>query len=257
MISLITGASSGIGYEFAYIFAREKYDLILVARSHDKLLEIKEDIEKKHGVTVRVIALNLTEANAANQLFNEIKRLDLSVDVLVNNAGFGLYGEFTAADWGVEEDMIKVNILSLTQLTKLFSTEMIKIKKGKILNLASTAAFFPGPFMAVYYATKAYVASFSQALNSELEGTGVTVTTLCPGPTTSHFQETAQAGGVKTFAGKLPSAREVAEFGFKELVAGKAVAIYGMKNKLLVWFARFLPRKFIVDEVKRIQRIRS
>ena len=256
MYTLITGASSGIGYEFAHIFAREKYNLILVARSQEKLLELQKELEKTYGVTVRSIVSDLAAPEAAEHIFDQVKSLNVSIDILVNNAGFGLFGEFAKTDWAREEEMIQVNILSLTRLAKFFIPEMIEKKRGKILNVASTAAFFPGPLMAVYYATKAYVLSFSEALNSELEGTGVKVSALCPGPTASHFQQTAAADGVRTFAGSLPTAREVAEFGFKALMAGKSVAIHGMKNKLLIWFSRFLPRKTLVSQVKKIQRTR-
>jgi short-subunit dehydrogenase len=256
MFTLITGASSGIGYELAHIFAREKYNLVLIARSQDKLLELKRELEKTYAITVFILVVDLTQLDAADQIFIQVENLKITIDILVNNAGFGLFGEFITTDWQREEEMIRVNIISLTRLTKLFVPQMKQNKKGKILNIASTAAFFPGPLMAVYYATKAYVLSFSQALQSELEGTGVTVTTLCPGPTVSHFQKTAVAEGVRTFAGKLPTAQEVAEVGFAALMKGKSVAIQGVKNKLLIWFSRFLPRKVIAAQVKKIQQIR-
>jgi short-subunit dehydrogenase len=256
MISLITGASSGIGTEFARIFAREKYDIILVARNEQALSDLKQDLEKKYGVTCHVLVIDLAQPDAADRVFEQVHKQNISVDILVNNAGFGLWGEFLKTDWNTEKDMISVNIISLTRLAKLFVPEMVKRGQGKVLNIASTAAFFPGPYMAIYYATKAFVLSFTQALNSELEGSGVVVTALCPGPTASHFQETAGARKVKTFAGKLPTSRDVAEYGFKALMSGKSVAIHGVKNKLLVWFSRFLPRKFATNEVKRIQRAR-
>lgn len=255
--ALLTGASSGIGYELAHIFARENYSLVLVARSQEKLLELKKELEETCAIIVHVLVVDLAQSDAAERIVTQVANLKISIDILVNNAGFGLFGEFTRTDWKREEEMIKVNILSLTQLTKFFVPLMVRNKKGKILNVASTAAFFPGPFMAVYYATKAYVLSFSQALGSELEGTGVTVTALCPGPTTTGFQKTAALDGVRTFAGHLPTAREVAEYGFRSLMEGKVVAIHGMKNKLLTWFSRFLPRKAITAGVKKIQRVHS
>jgi short-subunit dehydrogenase len=255
MFALITGASGGIGYEFAHILARKKYNLVLVARREEKLVALKQELEKKYRICIWCIVQDLADPHAAEEVFAQTNKLGISIDVLINNAGFGLCGEFSATDWQREEEMIMIHIRTLTRLTKLFLSDMIKRHQGRILNLASTAAFFPGPYMAVYYAAKAYVLSFSEALASELHGTGVSVTALCPGPTRSGFQETALLHGSRIFTGSLPSARVVAEYGVRSLMKGKRVAIYGVRNNLQVWFARFVPRTALAEIVKRIQRI--
>ena len=253
MFALITGASNGIGYELARTCAREKYNLILVARRQDKLLELKKDLEKEYTNIIHVITLDLANPTAADQLFDQVKKLNISVDVLVNNAGFGQYGLFTTTDPVEEQEMIRLNIATLTRLTKLYLPEMIARKTGKILNVASTAAFQPGPYMAVYFATKAYVLLFSEALAEELKNTGVTVTALCPGPTATGFRKVAQVTSGRMFKKVSVTAREVAEYGYQSLMRGKTVAIYGFKNKVMVFAERFLPRKIIAALVKNLQ----
>ena len=245
--ALITGASSGIGKEFAYIFARENHSLILVARSGDKLLEIKNDLESKYPeIKVTTISKDLAEQNSAQELYSEVKKLGLKIDILVNNAGFGDYGKFLETDIEKEKQMIDLNIKSLT--------EMLSKKSGKVLNVASTAAFLPGPLMAVYFATKAYALSFSEAVAEELSETGVTVTALCPGPTESHFQKTSNMNQSKIVKNrKLPTAKEVAEYGYKSLIKEKVVAVHGFSNKVSVFLPRILPRFLVRKIVKRVQ----
>jgi short-subunit dehydrogenase len=181
--ALITGASSGIGRELATLFARDGYDLTLVARDRAMLARIGDELTRVHGVAVDVIAQDLSHPNAAAEVYRELKRRSIKIDVLVNNAGFGTYGPFVDSDAATESEMLQLNIVALTKLTRLFLEDMLAKREGRILNVASTAAFQPGPLMAVYYASKAYVLSFSEALANELRDSGVTVSTLCPGPT--------------------------------------------------------------------------
>ena len=185
---LITGASSGIGYELTKLFARDRYNLVLVARSESKLQQIASELTQQFGVTVKFITKDLALSTSPIEIWQELQTEGIAIDILVNNAGFATYGLFTETELQAELNMMQLNMATLTHLTKLFLQEMFPRKTGKILNIASTAAFQPGPLMAVYYATKAYVLSFSEALANELQGTGITVTVLCPGPTASGFQ---------------------------------------------------------------------
>ncbi|HEY7290476.1 MAG TPA: SDR family oxidoreductase [Vicinamibacterales bacterium] len=257
MTTLITGASSGIGLELARICAAHKHDLVLVARSGDKLRALADEL-KRSGVRIDVFQTDLShrEAPAAVQQFVELK--GLTVDILVNNAGYGLYGRFTETSLATELDMIQLNVVALTELTKRMLPGMVARKQGRILNLASTASFLPGPLMAVYYATKAYVLSFSEAIATELDGTGVTVTALCPGPTASGFQSTAHLEDSKLVAGRtLPTAAAVARFGYDALMAGTAVAIPGATNKLTANIHRFFPRAMVRKTVMSAQERRT
>lgn len=243
MNALITGASGGIGLELAKLFAKDKMNVILVARDQKGLETVAVGLRNDFGVKTEIIAIDLSLPNAAEQVYKKAAALggDWHVDYLVNNAGFGDFGEFATADWNKEKSMIELNVTALTQLCKFFIPVMIARKNGKILNVASTAAFVPGPFMAVYYATKAYVISFSRAIGSELRGTGITVTTLCPGPTNTNFAKTAHADATKLFDKKLPTAAEVAHYGYRSMMKGKSVAIHGFVNKLLIFSSRFVP----------------
>ena len=251
--ALVTGASGGIGFEFARIFARNGYNLVLVARSAEKLDALKIQLEKEFSVQCLVVPCDLSVLAEVRELIEQIRKSGVTVDVLVNNAGFGDYGFFTETSWEKELQMINLNITSLTCLSKEYAQQMSLRKEGKILNVASTAAFLPGPLMAVYYATKAYVLSFTEALANELGGTGVTVTALCPGPTESGFQAIADIGETKLVKGKkLVSSREVAEFGYSALMKGKRVVIPGFMNKLQVFAVRILPRKLITATVRSI-----
>jgi len=250
--TLITGASSGIGLELAKVFAREGHNLVLVARSEETLKELKAHLEEEWDVEVKIIIQDLKYYNAPTLIFDEVKRSRINVNILVNNAGFGNHGKFSDTDLETELEMIQVNITALTHLTKLFLKDMIAYNNGRILNVASTAAFQPGPLMAVYYATKAYVLSFSEALAEELRDTKIRVTTLCPGPTATNFSKAANVQDTKIFGSKIPTGKEVAEYGYNALVTEKRVAIYGFKNKLLAQSNRFIPRKTVTRMVKKL-----
>ncbi len=252
--TLITGASSGIGMELARVFAKNNHHLILVARSEDKLLALKKEIENDSEVVAEVIPIDLSIPDSAEKLFEQIKHKNLQVDTLVNNAGFGDHGLFSKSDPKRNDEMIVLNVLTLTKLTRLFMTDMIRLKNGRILNVASTAAFQPGPLMSVYYATKAYVLSFTEALHEELRDTGVTVTALCPGPTQSGFQATANMADVPLFeAMAVPTSLDVAEYAYDALMNNKVVAIHGVLNGILAKSTAFVPRSLMRKIVKRLQ----
>ncbi len=246
--ALITGASSGIGKELAYCFAKDGIHLVLSARSNETLTEIAQDIQSKFGVKVSVFVADLTAHNQAHNIWQYCQDNQISIQYLINNAGFGDTGLFENTDMIKNERMIQLNITALTELCRLFIPNMKAAGFGKILNVASTAAFQPGPTMAVYFATKSYVLSFSEAINNELNGTGVSVTALCPGPTETKFAEAAgfKSDGIFDSKKKFPSAKEVAEFGYKALQKGKSVAIHGTINYIQANASRFFPRNWVV-----------
>ncbi len=253
MTALITGASSGIGLELARVFAEHGHDVVLVARSEATLQSLAAEL-KARDVRAHVIVADLSVPGAAKAVVDRVRDLALEIDVLVNNAGYGVYGLFLETSLDAELAMIQVNIVALTELTKRLLPAMVARKRGKILNVASTAAFLPGPLMAVYYATKAYVLSFSEAIANELEGTGVTVTALCPGPTASGFQAAARLEESRLVAGKtLPTSREVAEAGYDALMRGTRVYVHGLSNKLTVQLPRLFPRGVITKVVRYVQ----
>lgn len=246
MTALITGASSGIGLELARILATDHHDVVLVARNLDKLNELKQELEGKHGIKAMVIPADLSIPRISDEIYYDLANKGIQVDILINNAGFGDYGAFANAEWKKQANMLQVNIVALTHLTKLFLRGMVERGHGRIMNVASTAAFQPGPLMAVYYATKAYVLHFSEAIANELQGTGVTVTALCPGPTRTEFQSTATMGDSRLFKiFNVPSAESVARFGYQAMMKGKTVAIYGVFNYLLSLSVRFTPRSLV------------
>ncbi len=252
MTALITGASTGIGYELAKLFAKDGCGLILVARDRRKLDEVAAEMRKLSGQEVRVIAADLATPSSSEQVFREAG----TVDFLVNNAGFGLGGDFAHTDLATELNMIQVNVASLVTLTKLFLIPMSERKRGRILNVASTAAFQPGPLMAVYYASKAFVLSFTEAVAEELRGTGVTVTALCPGPTASEFHTRAKIENTKLIKGKMigmMTAAKVAEAGYRGMLAGKVVVIPGFLNKLGVQSLRIGPRALVRRAARKLQ----
>lgn len=256
-MALVTGASGGIGYEFAHVLARNGYDLVITARNEKKLHEAADLFVKKYGVSVVVIACDLSENTAPRNLFDEIQKKSIAIDVLVNNAGFGDFGPFYKADWNKNHAMIELNITALTELTWLFLPGMVKNRSGCIVNVASTAAFQAGPLMSVYYATKAYVLSFSEAIAYELKDTGVTVTALCPGPTESGFPAAANLDNSGLFKGKkMPSAREVAEYGYQAMTQGKVIAIQGVLNRIAAFFVKLAPRSLARSVVYQIQKRR-
>lgn len=241
--ALITGASSGIGFDLAELFARDGYDLVLTARSEEKLRARADKLAAQFGVSARIIVKDLSSPQSPDAIFNELQRESVFVDVLVNNAGFGNHGPFHRTDLADELEMIQVNLTSLTHLTKLFVREMVRKGSGKILNVASVAGFLPGPLMAVYYATKAYVLSFSEALAEELRGTGVCVTCLCPGPTRTDFQKRAGIGPIKVL--DALDSRTVARGGYEGLMKDRRVVVTGFINRLLVFGMRLVPRSVL------------
>lgn len=241
--ALVTGASTGIGYELAKLFAADKYNLVLVARSRDRLEKVAAEILANHGVEVKVIAQDLSEPGAPVQLLEKTVGGGATVDILVNNAGFGTFGHFSQSGLAAQLAMMQVNIASLTMLTRLFLDDMLLRKRGRILNVASTAAFQAGPLMAVYYASKAYVLSFSEALANELKGTGVTVTCLCPGPTATEFHERAKMMDSRLLIPTRMSVARVARIGYRGLMCGKTLVIPGMHNWVLAQVVRLVPRR--------------
>jgi len=252
--ALITGASNGIGLELARIHASKGDNLILVARNLTKLIGLKFELESKFKISILVLEKDLSKTNSANEVFKETSEKGIQIDYLINNAGFGDFGMFADSGLDKQLQMINLNIIALTSLTRLYLTEMIKRRSGKIMNVASTAAFQPGPTMAVYYATKAYVLHFSEAIANELQGSGVTVTALCPGATESGFQAAANMYESKLVKGKkLPSSKEVALYGYKSMMNNKTVAIHGFMNYLLANSVRFAPRSVIVKVTRAIQ----
>lgn len=251
--ALITGASFGIGLELARIFARENYNLVLVARTADRLRLLASELEKAHGTRSLVLATDLTEPGSPAYVLDQTTRAGIAVDVLVNNAGFGQYGLFAENDLEECLRQIQLNVTTLTHLTRLYLPQMLERKSGCILNVASTAAFQPGPLMAVYFATKAYVLHFSEALSNELQGTGVTVTCLCPGATATEFHKRANATGMRFLRMGSMDARTVAEDGYRALMAGKPVVISGLKNWLVAQSVRFSPRQLVTAVTRTIQ----
>jgi hypothetical protein len=253
MTALITGASSGIGLALARVFARHKTNVILVARSEDKLRALAVELQAS-GVRADVVAADLTAAGAAASLHARVQALGVDVDILVNNAGFGLYGPFLESPLATDLEMIQLNVAAVTELTWRFLPPMIARRSGRIMNVASTASFFPGPLMAVYYATKGYVLSFSEAIANELEGTGVTVTVLAPGPTASGFQAAASLENSKLVVGKtLATSREVAIAAYDGLMSGAPIVIPGLVNKMTAQMHRLLPRRVVTSLVRGAQ----
>lgn len=244
--ALITGASGGIGIELARVHAANGDNLVLVARSKDKLEALKLELEKQSGISVYIISKDISETDAPKAVYDEIKAQKIEIDYLINNAGFGDFGFFDECNWDKQLQMINLNIIALTYLTRLFLPHMMNNKFGKILNVASTAAFQPGPTMSVYFATKAFVLSFSEAIANELKGTGVTVTVLCPGPTSSGFKAAAALEESNLFKGnQIATSKEVAAFGYKKMMTGEIVVIHGFINNIMAQAIRFAPRNII------------
>jgi hypothetical protein len=250
---LITGASGGIGLELARLFAAGGYDLVLVARSGPRLEEIAAELASRHGVAARALPCDLAAREAPEEVFRQLS--GVAIDVLVNNAGFATFGAFVEIDLARELEELQLNVVTLTHLTKKLLPGMLARRRGGILNVASTAAFQPGPLMAVYYASKAYVLSFSEALAEELAGTGVTVTALCPGPTATGFQQRAAMQDSKLFSGllKVADAPGVARAGYAGFRAGRRIVIPGLLNRLVVQSLRVSPRALATRLARRIQ----
>ena len=250
--ALVTGASTGIGLDLARLLARD-FDLIVTARAQARLQQVAAQLEAQHGNRVHVIPADLAQADAPARLFAEIASRGLRVDALINNAGFGAYGVFAETNAETELEMIQVNITALTHLTKLALPGMLERRQGRIMNVASTAGFQPGPLMAVYYATKAYVISFSEAIANELNGSGVTVTCLCPGATETEFAKRADMEKSRLFKmGKMSSAA-VARAGYSAMLRGKTLVIPGAKNWVMAESVRFSPRKLVTAIARKVQ----
>ena len=255
--ALITGASAGIGAELARVFAEHGHDLILVARRQDALEALAGQVEGKYGIRATVLPADLSDPAAPAELYEAVRGANLQVDILVNNAGFGLAGEFAETELGRELEMIQVNVAALTHLTKLFLGPMMQRHSGGILNVASVAALFPGPLRSVYYATKAYVLSFSEALAEELRDSGVRVTALCPGPTSTEFHSVS-GGAPERFGSRgVADAHSVARFGYAALQDGERVAIPGIQNKVAVQARRLAPRGLVTRLVRQVQERRQ
>jgi short-subunit dehydrogenase len=242
--ALITGASGGIGYELAKLFARDHHNLVLIARSADKLAQVANELQA-HGVTVKTIALDLTAPPAPRFLFDQLQREGIAIDILINNAGFGAYGEFAEIPETEILGQIDLNIRALTELTLLFLPPMIARHSGRIMNVASTAAFQAGPLMAVYYATKAYVLLFSEAIANELRNTGVTVTCFCPGATHTDFAKRAGVENSRIFKLGAMTAAKVALDGYRAVMEGRTLAISGAHNWIVAQSTRFAPRRMV------------
>ena len=240
--TLITGASTGIGYELAKLFAKDRHNLILVARDEGKLETAKNELSKCN-VEVKILSLDLSKSEDIQGSFNYVEMNKLNVDILVNNAGIGTFGDFSEIEWVKEEALIDINIKVLTKLTKYFLPKIIECKNGGILNVASTAAFCSGPRMAAYYASKAYVLNLTEAIYEECKDSGIRISCLCPGPVKTTFQD--KAGIKKSESAKkyLMDAEEVAKVSYKDFKKGKLIIIPGMKNKLLVIGNKLLPRR--------------
>lgn len=252
--ALITGASTGIGRELADLAARDGYDVVLVARSESVLEHVAADIRQKWKRTVVVIAKDLADREAPRQIFDAVSSGSLDVEVLINNAGFGLLGKFWELSEREQVEMIQLNVTALTDLTRLFLPRFIERRRGMIMNVASTAAFQPGPLMSVYYATKSYVLSFSEAIHNEALDFGVTVTCLCPGPTQTEFDKRAGTGNTKLFSsGRVMSARTVAEIGWNGMKRGKPLVIPGALNGVTAFLTRFAPIQFTASMARKMQ----
>lgn len=250
--AIVTGASSGIGLEFATLFAKVGVNLVIVARNVNALASLAK-ILRTHGVKVEVLALDLSVIDQVHTLVDFVAKKKIIPRYLVNNAGFGDFGYFTETKWDKEEKMLDLNIKALTYLTKIYARLMKAKGMGRIVNVASGAAFQPGPLMAVYFATKAYVLHFSEAIAEELAGSGVTVTALCPGPTESNFWRAAGKESSFGFMGSMPTSRAVAEYGYDAMLRGDKAAIYGLPNRLGAFLVRFVPRSLAPKLIKWAQ----
>lgn len=239
--TLITGASMGIGYELAKLFAKDKRNLILISRNILKLQDVKNELSK-FNVDIKILALDLKNSEDIQDLFNYIEANKLNINILINNAGIGTFGDFNNIEWKSEEALIDINIKALTKLTKYFLPKVVKEKEGGILNVASTAAFCSGPRMATYYASKAYVLNLTEAIYEEYKAAGIKISCLCPGPVKTSFQDKAGIKKSKSAKKYLMDAEEVAKICYKDFYKGKVIIIPGFKNKLLVMGNKLIPR---------------
>jgi short-subunit dehydrogenase len=252
--ALVTGASAGIGVDLAECFAKDGYDLILAARSEAALKDVAQRLAGKYSIQATTIARDLGAPGAGRRLADEIEARGLCVDVLVNNAGFGAAGAFDGSDEATQLGMIDLNIRALTELTHIYWPRMLNNRRGGVLNVASTAAFQPGPLMAVYYASKAFVLSFSEALWKEAEGTGVHVSCLCPGPTVSKFRERAGTGKTRlSRVGRPMPSMTVARMGYRAWQKNRRVIVTGARNAFLASLAPYIPRGTLLSMVHNLQ----
>ncbi|MCT9094478.1 SDR family oxidoreductase [Haloarchaeobius sp. HME9146] len=250
--ALVTGASSGIGRELARQFARHGHDLVLVARREDDLDAVAEELESRHGIDAASIPKDLDDEAAPQELYDEVHERDLDVGVLVNNVGIGTYGPFSESDLGREQSQLRLNVTTLVTLTRLFLDDFTARDRGKILNVGSVAGFQPGPFMAGYYASKAYVNSFTEAIAEELRDTGVNATVLCPGPVDTEFQERAGMQDSAVGSTYMQPVEDVAKAGYKGVMSGKTVVVPGLPMKLLTVIARVTPRPILRRVARRV-----
>lgn len=254
MLALITGASSGFGVEFARLHAQQGGDVILVARSVDKMKALQSELEQQYKIKAYIIPADLGDPQSPDRVFEQVQQLGLQVDMLINNAGFSVYGLFKDNDWRKEEEMLQVNMMALTRLTKLFVPGMIARKKGYIMQVASNAAYQPGPTMALYYASKAYVYYFSSALYNELKPYGIKVTCFTPGPTKTGFQDKADMHASRLLKIlPVPDAAPVAKKGYFALLKGKRIAIPGLSVRILQMSSKFMPWSFIIPATRYMQ----
>lgn len=254
--ALITGASSGIGKEFAYIHAEKGGDLIVVARSKGKLNDLKETLEKKHDISVLVIEKDLSQPDAPKEIYDKVHDAGLKVDYLINNAGFGGLGKFNERALADDLSMINLNVIALTALTHYFLQDFIQHNEGKILNVSSTASLIPGPLQAVYYATKAYVTSFSNAISEELHDTNITVTNLMPGATETDFGKVSGMDNTELFK-NTASPRKVAEDGYDAMIKGKLDVISGLtfSQKMMTSMVSVIPKKLLLKQIRKMQEV--
>lgn len=250
--ALITGAANGIGFEFAKLLSMDSYNLVLIDIDSEKLFEMKNQLKNNYKNEIIILSIDLSKIEAGYIIFNKMLELNIEIDVLINNAGFGMFGFFANTSWDREQNMIQLHVVTPTQLIKLFLPGMLKRNHGKILNVASLAAFQPGPLMSIYYSTKAYLLSFSLSVANELTGTGVCLTVLCPGPTKTGFQVTAGNENPK-IKWNMACSEEVARYGYRAMQSGKIIAIPGIINKSIVVIQHFLPRKFVCQMVRLLQ----
>ncbi|HUB81500.1 MAG TPA: SDR family oxidoreductase [Bryobacteraceae bacterium] len=248
--ALVTGASSGLGAGFAKLCAAGGYDVVLLARRAPRLHQLAADLAKTYGIKARPLVADLADSAAPAAIFEQLN--GTPIDILINNAGFGMRGPFAESDWARGAGLIEVNMVALAHLTRLFLPQMIHRRGGRILNVASTAAFVPGPFMALYYASKAFVLSFSEALANEVRGTGVTVTVLCPGATATEFAQAAGVEGSDLFHGPVMGAAEVARIGYDAMMAGQPSVIAGARNRWLIRGTRLVPRNFVAAQTRKL-----
>lgn len=240
MYALITGTTSGIGKEFAKLYGEKGYNLVTVATNETILREQKEELENKYNINVKYVVKDLSKENSAKEVYDEIKKENINIDILINNAGFGLAGNYIELEWEMQKNLAMVNIMAVMQLSYLFGKDMAERKNGRIVNISSIASFQAGPYMAMYYSSKAFVRSFSEALHEELKKDGVIVTTICPGPTNTKFEETAHLKKSYMFTKmRVDTPEEVARKSYKAIMKNKAVYVVGIHNKLITFATRF------------------